>query len=65
MYELLQDFMTSYQSRSEYFLGALVTTRTEEGSAVPYQVRQQHQKELQDMVPLPPSTNRCGALSSA
>lgn len=30
-YELLQDFLASYQAQSEYFLGAVVTTKQERG----------------------------------
>lgn len=34
-----QDFMASYQSQSEYFLGALVTTKMDDGLNAPLQAR--------------------------
>ncbi|GLC33427.1 hypothetical protein PLESTM_000070100 [Pleodorina starrii] len=38
IYELLQDFVKAYESRQEYFLGAIVATRAAEGANVPYQL---------------------------
>ncbi|GIL65536.1 hypothetical protein Vafri_19284 [Volvox africanus] len=38
IYELLQDFVKAYESRQEYFLGAIVATRAADGTNVPYQL---------------------------
>ncbi|EFJ52238.1 hypothetical protein VOLCADRAFT_103240 [Volvox carteri f. nagariensis] len=38
IYELLQDFKKAYDSRQEYFLGAIVATRAADGADVPYQL---------------------------
>ncbi|GLI60007.1 hypothetical protein VaNZ11_002069 [Volvox africanus] len=38
IYELLQDFVKAYESRQEYFLGAIVATRAADGANVPYQL---------------------------
>ncbi|KXZ54535.1 hypothetical protein GPECTOR_4g600 [Gonium pectorale] len=38
VYELLQDFLRAYDARQEYFLGAIVATRVEDGTHVPYQL---------------------------
>jgi hypothetical protein len=38
VYELLTDLQTAYASGSEYFLGAIVTTRPDADVTAPYQV---------------------------
>jgi len=38
VYELTEDFLKAYHAKQEYFLGAIVTTRSAHGTAVPYQV---------------------------
>ncbi|PNH11515.1 hypothetical protein TSOC_001609 [Tetrabaena socialis] len=38
IFELLQDFVKAYQSRQEYFLGAVVATKAADGAHVPYQL---------------------------
>jgi hypothetical protein len=34
-----QDFLRAYESRAEYFLGAVVTTKNSDGSHAPFQVQ--------------------------
>ena len=38
VYELIQDLVTAYRAGQEYFLGAIVTTKTEDTRGAPYQV---------------------------
>ncbi|MEW5317537.1 MAG: hypothetical protein WDW38_008825 [Sanguina aurantia] len=38
VWELMQDLLTAYNAKTEYFLGAIVTTKIEDGQEAPYQV---------------------------